>query len=73
MLEKETLQLSFLTDSNKTVHLQIPNPKLPVDPTAVNAAMDAIVAGDIFLFPGGRVVKKTDAKTMTVDAAVITL
>lgn len=50
---KDTLQLSFLTDLNKTVHFQIPNPKQPIDATAVGAAMDAIVAADIFAFPTG--------------------
>ena len=70
---KEALELSFLTGLNKTVHLQIPNPKLPIDPVAVNAAMDAIVAADIFSFPTGRIVKKVQAKLNSTDAAVVQL
>jgi len=70
---KETLQLAFLTDLNKTVHLQIPNPKTPIDPVAVSAAMDAIVAANIFSFPTGRIVKKVQAKLDSTDASVVAL
>lgn len=70
---KDTLQLSFLTDLNKTVHFQIPNPKQPIDTTAVSAAMDAIVAADIFAFPTGRIVKKVQAKLDTADSSAIAL
>ncbi|OPG17700.1 hypothetical protein B2M26_00705 [Ferroacidibacillus organovorans] len=70
---KEVLQLSFLTSASKAVHLQIQNPKQPVDPVAVNAAMDAIVGGDIFLFPTGRIVKKVAAKVNTSDTSILTL
>ncbi|MHB1626976.1 MAG: DUF2922 domain-containing protein [Bacilli bacterium] len=70
---KESLELSFLTSLNKTVHLQIPNPKTPVSAAAVDAAMDAIVAADIFVFPNGRIVKKVQAKLATADASIIPL
>lgn len=70
---KESLELSFLTSLNKTVHLQIPNPQTPVSAAAVDAAMDAIVAADIFSFPNGRIVKKVQAKLATADASVIPL
>ncbi len=70
---KETLVMSFLTNLNKTVHLQVPNPVLPVDPAAVNAAMDAVVAADIFSFSTGRIVKKVQAKLNSTDASVIAL
>lgn len=72
-MQKESLQLSFLTNLNKTVHLQIPNPKTPVDPVEVNAAMDAVVANDIFAFPTGRIVKKVEAKLDSAEATVIAL
>ena len=73
MAAKETLQLSFLTSMNKTVHLQIPNPAQPVDPAVVNTAMDAIVSADIFSFPTGRIVKKVQAKLGTSDSSIIQL
>ncbi len=70
---KEVLQLTFLTSLNKQVHMQIPNPKLPIDQVAVNKAMDAIVAGDIFNYPNGRIVKKVQAKVTSSDASIVTL
>ncbi|MCY0876278.1 MAG: DUF2922 domain-containing protein [Firmicutes bacterium] len=70
---KDTLQLSFLTDLNKTVHLTVPNPKQPIDATAVGAAMDAIVAADIFSFANGRIVKKVQAKLDSTDSSAIAL
>ena len=70
---KEVLQLAFLTSLNKTVHLQVPNPKLPIDAAAVTKAMDAIVAADIFSYPNGRIVKKVQAKVTSSDASVVTL
>lgn len=72
-MEKESLQLSFLTSLNKTVHLVIPNPKVPVDGSAVGAAMDAVVAADIFAFPAGRIVKKIQARLDSSEASVIAL
>ena len=70
---KETLQLSFLTSLNKTVHLQIQNPKTPIDPVAVNKAMDTIVSADIFSYVTGRIVKKVAAKADTTNATPITM
>ncbi|PWI56651.1 DUF2922 domain-containing protein [Sulfoacidibacillus thermotolerans] len=70
---KQTLELAFLTDLNKTVHLQIPNPKTPVSTSDVTRAMDAIVAANIFSFPTGRIVKKVQAKVNSTDSSAITL
>lgn len=70
---KESLQLSFLTDLNKTVHLLVPSPVQPVNATAVSAAMDAIVAANIFVFPTGRIVKKVAAKLNSTDASQVQL
>lgn len=70
---KEDLQLSFLTDLSKTVHLLVPNPVQPVSASAVSAAMDAIVAANIFAFPTGRIVKKVAARLNTTDASPIQL
>jgi len=70
---KETLQLSFLTDLNKTVHMQVPNPVMPLNATAISAAMDAVVAADIFAFPTGRIVKKVQAKLDSADSSLVAL
>lgn len=70
---KESITMSFLTSLNKTVRIQIPDPKTPVDPVAVNQAMDAIVAADIFAFANGRIVKKVAAALNTSDSTSIAL
>ena len=70
---KESITLTFLTSLNKTVRLQIPNPKTPVDPHAVNQAMDAIVAADVFALTNGRIVKKVSATLDTSDSSAIAL
>lgn len=70
---KETLQLTFLTSMNKTTNLLVPSPKTPIDSAAVNQAMDAIVAADIFTLSTGRIVKKVAAKLSTTDSADIAL
>ncbi len=70
---KESITMSFLTSLNKTVRIQIPDPKTPVDPQAVNQAMDAIVAADIFAFTNGRIVKKVAAALNTSDSTSIAL
>lgn len=70
---KEVLQLTFLTSLNKQMHMQVPNPKLPIDQAAVNKAMDAIVSGNIFNYPNGRIVKKVQAKVTSSDASIVTL
>ncbi|MCI0183714.1 MAG: DUF2922 domain-containing protein [Acidibacillus sp.] len=70
---KDTLELAFLTDLNKTVHLQIPNPKTPISATDITTAMDAIVAANIFVFPTGRIVKKVLAKVNSSGSSQVTL
>jgi hypothetical protein len=70
---KESITLSFLTSLNKTVRLQIPSPKTPVDAQAVNQAMDAIVAADVFAYATGRIAKKVSATLNTSDTSAIAL
>ena len=70
---KESITLSFLTSMNKTVRLQVPSPKTPVDASAVNQAMDAIVAADVFAFSSGRIVKKVSATYNTSDSSAIAI
>jgi hypothetical protein len=59
---KSSLQMVFLTDQNKKVHVTIPTPKLPIDNTAVDTAMDLIVAKNIFAFPQGKIVSRVSAQ-----------
>lgn len=71
MAGKVTLQLQFLTDQNKKVRVNIPNPKQPLDSTAVQQAMDTIVAKNIFAFPQGQVVKRIGATLVQTDSNTV--
>jgi len=71
MATKISLQLQFLTDANKKVRITIPNPKQPVDNTAVDAALDLIVAKQVFAFSQGTIVKKVGAEQVQTDASSV--
>lgn len=44
----KSLELVFKNENGKTVRVSIPEPKEPVDPVAVNAAMDLMIANGFF-------------------------
>ncbi|RIV17035.1 DUF2922 domain-containing protein [Alicyclobacillaceae bacterium I2511] len=71
MTTKVVLQLDFLTNQNKRVRINVPNPKLPIDNTAVTAAMDAIVSKGIFAFPQGKIASKVGANQVQTDTNTI--
>ncbi|MDP9729659.1 DUF2922 domain-containing protein [Alicyclobacillus tolerans] len=71
MADKMILQMQFLTDSNKKVHINIANPKQPVDQTAVDAAMSLIVEKNIFLLPQGNIVKQVGAAAITTSSSTV--
>ncbi len=58
----QTLELQFLNTEGKTVKLNVDSPIDPVDPAAINAAMDDILAGNIFFTTGGDFVSKKGAR-----------
>lgn len=71
MTSKVSLQLGFLTNTNKKVHITIPNPKSPIDATAVDAAMDLIVAKQPFVLTQGTIVSKIGANQVNTDTASV--
>lgn len=71
MATKTTLQFVFLTDSNKKVRISIPNPKQPIDNTAVDAAMSAIVAKNVFTLPQGKIVSSVGASEVQTDSSTV--
>ena len=71
MATKVSLQMDFLTDQNKKVRITVPNPVQPLDNSAVNNAMDLIVAKGIFVFPQGLIVKKVGATQVQTDSTAI--
>jgi hypothetical protein len=71
MATKATLQLQFMTDSNKQVRISIPNPKQPVDATAVDSALDLIVQKGIFAFTQGAITEKVGAQLIQTDTTMV--
>ncbi len=68
MADKTSLQLSFMTDLNRKVHVLIPNPKQPVVNTDVDHVMDLIVSKQVFAFTQGLIVKKIGAEQVQTSA-----
>ncbi|WP_078543533.1 DUF2922 domain-containing protein [Litchfieldia alkalitelluris] len=60
----KTLEMSFSTVDGKTAKMSIDNPIEPVDVVALAAAMDAIVAANVFITSGGDLVGKLGARVI---------
>ncbi|WAH36673.1 DUF2922 domain-containing protein [Alicyclobacillus dauci] len=71
MTTKVALHLSFMTDQNKKVNLSIPSPKQPIDPAAVDNALQTIVNKNVFVFPQGRIVSALPAQQIQTDTTTI--
>ncbi|MFB5190847.1 DUF2922 domain-containing protein [Alicyclobacillus fastidiosus] len=71
MATKLSLFLSFMTDQNKKVRVNIQNPKQPVDTNAVNDAIQSIVNKNVFNFPQGAIVKALPAQETQTDVTTI--
>lgn len=56
------IELKFKNEEDKTVTISLDNPVEPVDPVAVNAAMDAILAENALYSSGGDLVQKHSAR-----------
>lgn len=56
------LELIFENEDGKTVTYSLDNPIDPADVVAVEAAMDEIIAQDIFSTSGGNIVAKKGAR-----------
>lgn len=60
-----------MTDQNKKVRLNIPNPKQPVDSSAVDTAMQTIVNKNIFVMPQGKITSSLPAEGTQTDTSSI--
>lgn len=58
------LELQFKNEEDRTVTLSLDNPIEPVDPVAVNAAMDNILQQDVFTSASGDLVSKHAARVV---------
>jgi hypothetical protein len=69
----KTLELQFLNTAGKTVKISVDSPVEPVDQTALNAAMDQILAANIFISTDGEFVSKKGARIIDRNVTEITL
>lgn len=60
-MEKK-IELLFENEEGKTVTISLDAPAEPVNPFAVNNAMDTIISQNIFTSSGGNLVKKRGAR-----------
>ena len=65
------LELVFENELAKNVTISLDNPIYPVDPAAISAAMDEIIAQNAFTSSGGNLVAKKSARV--VDRTVETI
>lgn len=60
----KSLELIFVTQEGKTSSITVEEPQEPVDVNAVKAAMDAILAANVFSSPSGDFVGKKGARVI---------
>ncbi|MEX2104376.1 MAG: DUF2922 domain-containing protein [Bacilli bacterium] len=72
-METFVLELIFKNDVGKTIRLSLNDPTEPVDPAAVSAAMDQIIASNIFELNGGSLVSKEGARVINRGVQDVTL
>ena len=58
------LEMNFTNLVGKPAKVTIENPIEPIDPVAISAAMDTILANDVFTSSGGGFVEKRDARVV---------
>ena len=69
----KTLELRFENEEGKNVTISLDSPIEPVDPAAINAAMDEIIAQNAFDSSGGELVAKKDARVVARNVTIIEL
>ncbi|KAF0819176.1 hypothetical protein KIS4809_2019 [Bacillus sp. ZZV12-4809] len=58
----KTLEMTFVTELGKETKLSVDSPKEPINPAAVKAAMEQIIAANAFDGNGGDFVSIKDAR-----------
>lgn len=67
------LELKFTNFEGKTATIFVDDPVEPVDPVAVAAAMDTIIAENVFYSSGGDLVAKQGARIVERNVTEVTL
>ncbi|MZP31050.1 DUF2922 family protein [Heliobacterium undosum] len=65
MASKETLELVFTNQLGREVVLRVKDPKADLTPAQVTAAMDTIIASNVFTTAGGDLVNKKDVRLVS--------
>ncbi|MBX6395575.1 MAG: DUF2922 domain-containing protein [Alicyclobacillaceae bacterium] len=61
-MTKKVLELRFQNAAGRTVRFLVPDPKEPVDPAAVQSAMNRLISLGVFTSSGGDLVKAVEAR-----------
>lgn len=61
-MEKAVLEMDFKDDGNKVITIKVESPKENLDKTTIFAAMDKIIAGNVFQMKEGIVKSKGNAR-----------
>ena len=67
MASTRTLELQFTTEMGKTGRISVYEPKTDLTAAAIEAAMDQIIATNIFSGTGGEFTGKSGARIVTRD------
>ncbi|ABZ85569.1 conserved hypothetical protein [Heliomicrobium modesticaldum Ice1] len=65
MATKEMLELVFTNQMGREVVLRVKDPKADLTPAQVAAAMDTIIASNVFTTTGGDLVNKKDVRLVS--------
>lgn len=69
----KSIELQFLNEQAKTVTIVLEDPIEPVDPAAVNTAMDQVLLHNAFTSSGGDLVEKKGARVVERNVTDIAL
>lgn len=67
MAQVKVLEMDFVNSSGKTATIRVLDPKDDITQAEVEAAMDTIIAQNIFQIGGGDLVSKKGAQVVTRD------
>ena len=67
MEQTKRLVMTFKTDGDKKVSLVVDDPRDDISESEIKAAMDLVIAKNIFAPNGGNIVQAVDAKVVVTD------
>lgn len=73
MADQRVLEMGFNTQLGKTQRIKVYDAKDPLSGAEVAAAMDNIIAKDIFASTGGNLTAKIDARLITTETTELDL